>query len=300
MNNDNKDSIKFQYISDLHLEFPENREFLRRNPIKPVGEVLLIAGDFAYSIRNNKSEWSYDMSADEFLDYCSKNWAYTIIVPGNHEYYGASESIYLNESQYIKAQIRSNVFVLNNLTIDLIKENNKIRIATWKDCLNSSIEDNIVRILGTTLWSFIPYESHIKIKNGMNDYNYCFYKENETLSIGRTIELHYNALNFLKSNLCSPLTGELIKRKNIVVTHHLPSFKCISKGYQNNQLNNAYASDLNKFIKDTKPTAWVFGHSHNIGKWKIGDTQLYEASLGYAFDNNEQKLKKCLNKTFTV
>lgn len=130
----------------------------------------------------------------------------------------------------------------------------------------------------------------------MNDYNYCFYEKNETLSIGRTIELHYSALNFLKTNLCSSLS----KEKNIIVTHHLPSFKCLSKGYQNNQLNNAYASDLNKFIKDTKPTAWVFGHSHNIGKWKIGDTKLYEASLGYAFDNNEQKLKKCLNKTFTV
>lgn len=296
MNENNKDSIKFQYISDLHLEFTENREFLRRNPIKPVGEVLLIAGDFAYSVRNNESKWSYDIYADKFLDYFSKNWTYTIIVPGNHEYYGANDSIYLNESQYIKAQIRSNVFVLNNLIIDLIKENNKIRIATWNDRLNPSIEDKMVRILGTTLWSFIPYESHISIKRGMNDYNYCFYEENETLSIGRTIELHYSALNFLKSGLCSSLSG----KKNIIVTHHLPSFKCISKGYQNNQLNNAYASDLNNFIKTMKPTAWVFGHSHNIGKWKIGDTKLYEASLGYVFDNNEQKLKKCLNKTFTV
>lgn len=112
MNKDNKDSIKFQYISDLHLEFPENRDFLRRNPIKPVGEVLLVAGDFAYSVRNNKPKWRYDSYANEFLDYFSKNWAYTIIVPGNHEYYSANESIYLDESQYIKAQIRPNVFVL--------------------------------------------------------------------------------------------------------------------------------------------------------------------------------------------
>ena len=37
--------MKIQYCSDLHLEFRENKEFLEKYPIIPVGNILLLAGD---------------------------------------------------------------------------------------------------------------------------------------------------------------------------------------------------------------------------------------------------------------
>ena len=37
--------MKIQYASDLHLEFRDNARYLRDNPMIPVGDILLLAGD---------------------------------------------------------------------------------------------------------------------------------------------------------------------------------------------------------------------------------------------------------------
>ena len=71
--------MKIQIVSDLHLEFPENRDWLDQNPILPEGDVLLIAGDTIPDKYKKKARVFYEKVSIEF--------PFIISTMGNHEFY---------------------------------------------------------------------------------------------------------------------------------------------------------------------------------------------------------------------
>ncbi|MGI4812814.1 MAG: metallophosphoesterase, partial [Janthinobacterium lividum] len=96
--------MTLQYCSDLHLEFPENAAYLKANPIRPTGDILILAGDVTLFKLINRQK--------DFFDFVSDHFRETYWIPGNHEYYGSN---ILNRSGSFEEKIRDNVFLVNNV-----------------------------------------------------------------------------------------------------------------------------------------------------------------------------------------
>jgi hypothetical protein len=79
-------SLKIQFVSDLHLEFPDNRAWLAAHPLEVTGDILLIAGDSAYLDLPDSGRETY--KAYDFWDWAARNYKQVIVCLGNHDFYG--------------------------------------------------------------------------------------------------------------------------------------------------------------------------------------------------------------------
>lgn len=245
--------MKIQIASDLHLEFPENREWLKEHPLKPAGDILLLAGD----IISNQTE----KTAAFFYDYLDTNFPCVVSTMGNHEFYKSGIS-YAYPSYFNR--VTGNHFRVNNYTITL----------------------EGLKIIGSTLWSYIPKKRRAFLYHVMNDYHYIYQEkgpDKKRIQIKHTNLYHKISLDYITRELAKDFDGKVV-----VMTHHLPSFDCIIKEYDNQaRIQNAFATDLNYLINDYSIDLWVFGHLHDSVDISIGKTRLICNPLGYM--NEPQK-----------
>ncbi len=236
--------MKIQYASDLHLEFPQNTAWLEKKPIKPVGDILLLAGD-THNLGPKFAKHPY-------FDVLSEQYKLVYLIPGNHEFYtGFDAQICLQENYEL--EIRPNIFVVNN---------------TVKTIGN-------VRIIFTTLWSKIQHEIHAIVR-GMNDFHLIRCKGTR-LTVPNYNELFKQSWYFLYNEMNKPFDG-----KTIVITHHLPSHLCNLEKYKGSVLNEAFCVNLTPEIEESHVDYWIYGHSHgNKPPFSIGNTLMLTNQLGY-------------------
>ncbi len=232
-----------QYASDLHLEFPENKEFLKKRPIKPRGDVMILAGDILpFRLINEHSD---------FFDYLSDRFEATFWVPGNHEYYHSDIS---KRSGSLKENIRKNVSIVNN----------------------TMVRKGKVNFVFSTLWTRISPEHRLEIQIRYSDFQ-VIRNRGKLYNIDHYNNMHDRCLTFLRNELKSEKKGPVI-----VASHHMPTFINYPEEYRGDPLNEAFAAELSDLILASQPAYWIFGHHHSNKKdFTIGKTRLVTNQLGY-------------------
>jgi predicted phosphohydrolase len=243
--------MKIQYCSDLHLEFPENKEYLLKNPIDPQADILILAGDIMPFATMDRHQ--------DFLDYISERFKLIYWLPGNHEYYQSDINI---RSGILNEKIRENVFLVNNCTKEV----------------------SGIYLIFSTLWSHISPEQQFSIQRGMSDFKII--KDHDRLFNTE----HYNLLHQQSLQFIKEAVVKLKNEKKVVVTHHVPTSLNYPQQYVNSPINDGFRTNLTDYIEKSGVSYWLYGHHHcNIGDFQIGTTQLLTNQLGYVhhFEHRE-------------
>lgn len=241
--------MKIQFASDLHLEFGENYKWLKSNPLKAEGDILILVGDIGYLGDAN-------YLTHPFWDWASENFKQVIVVPGNHELYKYFDINELHEGWEL--EVRPNVKVHYNSVIHLAPDTDLIL---------------------STLWAFIhPLEEYLT-ERCVSDFKRIMNGEYRLNAKRFNIE-HEKCRRFIEKAVT-----ESKARHIIVATHHVPSFELMSEEFKGSSINGAFTVELSEMIASSRIEYWIYGHSHRNIDRIIGNTKCISNQLGYVFQN---------------
>ena len=241
--------MKIQFVSDLHLEFPENRTFLDKHPLEVKGDILLIAGDTAYLDLPDSDEDTY--SQYTFWDWASEHYRQVIVCFGNHDFYGYYDLATMTDG-YCK-EIRPNVHAYYNCVVHL----------------------DDIDVIVSTLWAHIePYNAYMT-ERGVNDFYRIKYNGHRLSSDDFNHE-HERCLQFVQQSV-----EESVAKRRIVLTHHVPTQLCTAPEFRDSLINGAFTVELGDYIAISGIDYWIYGHSHRNIDAHIGDTHILSNQLGY-------------------
>ncbi|MCV9389154.1 metallophosphoesterase [Reichenbachiella ulvae] len=219
--------MKFQYASDLHLEFENNYYYLTEvQNLKPVAPYLILAGDIDNIVNRQ-------VTRDSYFKWLSENWKQVYIIPGNHEWYSNED---VSRAFDIDLKIYPNVRYLNH---------KKIHIEG-------------VDFYFTTLWSLVRNQI---IKNYIPDFRNCNYA-GERYTYKHHDELHQKAVKWLSTELNKEKT-----HPRVVVSHFVPCTQTDGYPKSSDPLlgpiiKRYFTAELSERIDGWDIDYWIYGHNH--------------------------------------
>lgn len=145
---------------------------------------------------------------------------------------------------------------------------------------NKSVSFEGITYHACTLWTDLSNPIDLwRYEKGLNDT-----QEIKDWS-GSKAQLEFEkSFNFLQEN---------VKKGDIVITHHAPSFKSVNERWKGDLLNPCFTSNLDAFILESKPKLWIHGHMHDACDYMIGETRVVCNPSGYAHEySKDYKIKK--------
>lgn len=245
--------MKIQVVSDIHLEFLKNFEILNLSEFKKA-DYLFLAGDIGIPLdKYGKNLWL------DFITWCSRNYIKVFYVIGNHESYG---SIYSETLDHVRS-----IFSKNFKNVFLLEEN-----------VVCTLED--YKIVGCTLWTDIDHIS----SEYLNDTRMIEKRAYVPIDVEFIRNLHKTDKEWLERIL-----EDLKDEKVIVMTHHLPSKKCVDPKYKDSKYEKGFVAHVDNLI--SKSNLWIFGHTHSHIDFVDNNTRLYANPLGYKEEHHQSNFK---------
>ena len=241
-------AVRFQYMSDLHLElFPGFRLGRASAPH------LILAGDVG---RPGDAEYS------AFVAHVAGLFETVLVVLGNHEGYGFASWDEARAAARAVCAAHPNVVLLDRSSHD-------VRCASG----------GAVRVVGATLWSHVPDSSARDVGCFLADYR----RIGDLRGVADTNALHARDLAFLRAAVAeAEAEADGTPLPLVVVTHHAPSLRGTSHPRNaDGPLTPAFATPLDAMLRPPV-AAWVHGHTHfSHEQQRVEATQLLSNQRGY-------------------
>lgn len=256
--------MAIQILSDLHLEAPKAYDIFEITPKAPY---LALLGDVG-NITSHKDDCL------AFLTRQLTQFRAVLLVPGNHEAY---------HSNWIDT-----LAILRAFEQD-VRKDHSLGDFVLLDRVAFPLPGTNVTVLGCSLFSSVPPESHMTVSVGLNDFFHT-----HDWDVDAHNEAHQRDLAWLNAQVAD------LERSNaeiVIVSHWSPSRdgRAVEPKHAESPIISAFSTDLSgeACFKSDRVKVWAFGHTHYNCDFMVerkdgaGPLRLLANQRGYYFAQAE-------------